>query len=152
MRGVSPEDGLNPPPHRLDEMAAHRRGEGVERGGARGGAPKEQGFEVRVGICRVRPDGISCLQMTLTVNIPDDLAAELGAGFHNLGRAALEALAAEAYARDVLSLEQVRRLLELESRWEAQAVLSRLGAWPAQSAEDILEDARRSFEFRQAVK
>jgi hypothetical protein len=44
--------------------------------------------------------------MTLTVNIPDDLAEELGAGFKNLGRAALEALAAEAYAKDVLSLEQ----------------------------------------------
>lgn len=97
------------------------------------------------------PVGIRFWAMTLTVNIPDDLAAELGAGFQNLGRAALEALAAEAYAKDVLSLEQVRRLLELESRWEAQAVLSRLGAWPAQSAEEILEDARRSFEFRHAI-
>jgi len=90
--------------------------------------------------------------MILTVNIPDDLAAELGAEFENLGHAALEALAAEAYAKDVLSLEQVRRLLELESRWEAQAVLSRLGAWPSQSADEILEDARRSFEFRNAVQ
>lgn len=89
--------------------------------------------------------------MTLTVNIPDDLAEELGAGFKNLGRAALEALAAEAYAKDVLSLEQVRRLLELDSRWEAQAALTRLGAWPAQSAAEIHEDARRSFEFRHAV-
>ena len=35
------------------------------------------------------------LPMTLTVDIPDDLAADLGAGFQNLGRAALEALAAE---------------------------------------------------------
>jgi hypothetical protein len=90
--------------------------------------------------------------MTLTVNIPDDLAAELGSEFENLGHAALEALAAEAYAKDVLSLEQVRRLLELESRWEAQAALSRLGAWPSQSADEILEDARRSFEFRHAVQ
>lgn len=89
--------------------------------------------------------------MTLTVNIPDDLAAELGAEFNNLGRAALEALAAEAYAKDALSLEQVRRLLELESRWEAQAVLARHGAWPGQSAEEILADSRRSFEFRRAV-
>ncbi|MGB6222596.1 UPF0175 family protein [Haloferula sp.] len=89
--------------------------------------------------------------MTLTVNIPDELAAELGAGFQNLGRAALEALAAEAYAKDVLSLEQVRRMLELESRWEAQAVLTRHGAWPGQSADEILEDARRSSEFRQEI-
>lgn len=89
--------------------------------------------------------------MTLTVNIPDDLAVELGAQFQNLGRAVLEALAAEAYAKDILSLEQVRRLLELESRWDAQAVLSRLGAWPGHSSEEILSDARRSFEFRHAV-
>ena len=56
--------------------------------------------------------------MTLTVDIPDDLAAELGAGFQNLGRAALEALAAEAYSKEVLSLE-------LDLLWEAQAMLSR---------------------------
>lgn len=90
-------------------------------------------------ICGVVPVGISSGAMTLTVNIPDDLAAELGAGFQNLGRAALEALA--AYAKEVLSLEQVRRMLELESRWEAQAVLSKHGAWPGHSAEEILADA-----------
>jgi len=90
--------------------------------------------------------------MILTVNIPDDLAAELGAGFQNLGRAALEALAAEAYAKDVLSLEQVRRMLELESRWDAQALLSRHGAWPGQAVEEVLADARRSSEFRPAVR
>lgn len=89
--------------------------------------------------------------MTLTVNIPDDLAAELGAGFQNLGRAALEALAAEAYSKEVLSLDQVRRMLELGSRWEAQAVLSKHGMWPDHSAEEILEDARRSSEFRHGV-
>lgn len=97
------------------------------------------------------PAEIIFVPMTLTVNIPDDLAAELGTGFQNLGRAALEALASEAYAKEVLSLEQVRRLLELESRWEAQAILSRHGAWPGHSAEEILADARSSYEFRRAV-
>lgn len=91
------------------------------------------------------------LGMTLTVNIPDDLAAELGSEFQNLSRAALEALATEAYSRDVLSLEQVRRMLDLESRWEAQAVLGKHGAWPGQSAEEILADARSSSEFRRAI-
>ena len=50
-----------------------------------------------------------------------------------------------------LSPEQVRRLLELESRWEAQAVLIQHGAWPGHSAKEILADARNSFEFRHAV-
>lgn len=91
------------------------------------------------------------LPMTLTVDIPDDLAADLGAGFQNLGRAALEALAAEAYSKEVLSLEQIRRMLGLGSLWEAQAMLSRHAVWPDQSAEQILADARRSLEFRQAI-
>ena len=91
------------------------------------------------------------LLMTLTVDIPDDLAEELGAGFQNLGRAALEALAAEAYSKEVLSLEQTRRMLRLGSLWEARAMLSRHAVWPDQSAEEILADARRSFEFRRAI-
>jgi hypothetical protein len=90
--------------------------------------------------------------MTLTVTIPDDLAAELGAGFENLNRAALEALAVEAYSKDILSLEQVRRLLELESRWDAQAVLSEHGCWPGHSAKEVLADAQTSAEFRQALR
>ena len=101
--------------------------------------------------CRVMTGGIASQAMTVTVTIPDDLAAELGAGFQNLGRAALEALAAEAYSKEVLSLEQIRRMLELGSRWEAQEVLSRHVVWPDQSAEEILADARRSSEFRRAI-
>jgi Uncharacterised protein family (UPF0175) len=88
--------------------------------------------------------------MTLTMEIPDELARDLGAGFKNLGLAALEALAAEAYAKDVLSLEQVRRLLEVESTWQAQEVLSRHGAWPSQTADEILADADSSARFRTA--
>jgi hypothetical protein len=49
--------------------------------------------------------------MTLVMTIPDDLAAELGTVFQKLGRTAVEAMAAMAYAKDLLSLEQIRRLL-----------------------------------------
>ena len=79
--------------------------------------------------------------MTLTLDIPDELSRELSAKFSNLSRAALEALAAEAYAKDALTLDQVRRLLGLESRWEAQATMSRHGVWPGLTAEDVLKDA-----------
>jgi len=78
--------------------------------------------------------------MTVTLIIPDELSRDLNAKFPNLGRAALEALAAEAYETDVLSLEQVRRLLGLESRWDAEAMLSRHGAWPAMTVEDFRSD------------
>ena len=47
--------------------------------------------------------------MTMTLNIPDDLLGELSAKFHDVGLTALEALAARAYAEEVLSLEQIRR-------------------------------------------
>lgn len=89
--------------------------------------------------------------MTLTMEIPDELAHDLGAGFKNLGLAALEALAVEAYTKDVLSLEQVRRLLEVESTWQTQEVLSRHGAWPGQTADEILADADTSRRFRSAL-
>jgi flagellar hook-basal body protein len=58
------------------------------------------------------------------------------------------AQAAEAYAKDVLSLEQIRRLLGLTSRWEAQDVLCSHGVWPGQSADEVVQDADTSARFR----
>jgi hypothetical protein len=84
------------------------------------------------------------------MNIPDDLARDLGVRFQDLGQAALEALAAEAYEKEVLSMEQVRRMLDLESAWKAQEVLSRHGVWPGHSAEEIIKDAETSALFRAA--
>jgi len=75
--------------------------------------------------------------MTLTVEIPENVSGELTAKFGNLSRAALEALAAKAYELDCLSLEQVRGMLGLETRWEAQALLSKLSAWPGTTVEDL---------------
>lgn len=89
--------------------------------------------------------------MTLTMTIPDDLSSDLNAGFHNLGQTALEALAAEAYEKDVLSLEQIRRLLGVTSRWEARDVLCSHGVWPGQTAEEIMQDADTSARFRSAL-
>ena len=78
--------------------------------------------------------------MTLTLNIPNDLSRDLQAKFGDLEKTAMEALAAEAYEGEVLSLEQVRRLLELPSRWEAQAVLARHKVWPGTTVEDVRSD------------
>lgn len=43
------------------------------------------------------------------MSIPDDLARVLGEGFEDLGSAALEAPASDAYAKDVLSLVSLNR-------------------------------------------
>jgi len=84
--------------------------------------------------------GMAHSRMIVTLEIPDELTSDLKLKFGNLGSAALEALAAEAYEKDALSLEQVRRLLDLPSRWEAQAVLERHGVWPGQTVEDLVAD------------
>lgn len=47
--------------------------------------------------------GLGC-GMKMMLDIPDELARELSAKYQNIGRAAIEALAAEAYEKDVLSL------------------------------------------------
>ena len=90
---------------------------------------------------------VTC-KMTVTMTIPDDLSRELSVKFNNLSQAALEALACEAYENDVLSLEQVRRMLDLPSRWEAQAVLSSHGVWPGTTAEDFRSDLETLIDLR----
>ena len=79
--------------------------------------------------------------MNVTLAIPNDLSLALSASYPDLGRAALEALAAEAYEKDELTQEQVRRLLNLSSRWEAQAFLAERGVWSTLTVEEILQDA-----------
>jgi Uncharacterised protein family (UPF0175) len=62
--------------------------------------------------------------MTIELNLPEDIARELSAQ-GDLSRAALESLALEGYRAGHLSEEQVRRMLELESRFEVHAFLKR---------------------------
>lgn len=54
--------------------------------------------------------------MTLTLEVPDDLAARLEASWRDLSSGTLEALAVEAYVRGDLSSEEVQRLLHLTSQ------------------------------------
>jgi hypothetical protein len=78
--------------------------------------------------------------MTVTLHIPDEVSDDLKTGFANPEQAAMEALAAQAYHGGVLSLAQVRAMLGLESRWEAQAVLSRHQVWPGMNEDDFESD------------
>ncbi|HXU32725.1 MAG TPA: UPF0175 family protein [Thermoanaerobaculia bacterium] len=54
--------------------------------------------------------------MTLTLEVPEDLAAKLEASWRDLSSAILEVLAVEAYIRGDLSSEEVQRLLQLTPR------------------------------------
>lgn len=82
--------------------------------------------------------------MEITLQIPDELS---GVQFGDPSRVALEALAAKAYEAGIFSVEQVRRMLDLSSRWEAQELLSRHGVWPGTTVEEILRDAETAAAF-----
>lgn len=92
------------------------------------------------------------LGMQVSLEIPDELAGGIGSHVGILGRAALEALAAKAYEEDLFSVEQVRLLLELPSRWEAVAVLKERKVWPGQSVDEVLGDMEMLDSLRSAAR
>ena len=61
--------------------------------------------------------------MTIVLNLPEDIAKDLSEREGDLTRAALESLALEGYRAGHLSEEQVRRMLNFESRFDVHAFL-----------------------------
>jgi len=61
--------------------------------------------------------------MQITLDIPDDLAVTLSASGQDPARAALEAIALEAYRQQRLSTYQLRTLLGISSRYELDGFL-----------------------------
>jgi hypothetical protein len=61
--------------------------------------------------------------MLITLDIPDDLAAALAASGRDPARAALEAIALEAYRQQHLTGYQLRTLLGIGSRYELDGFL-----------------------------
>lgn len=61
--------------------------------------------------------------MKVTIQLPEDISAALEAQWDNVPRRSLEAIAIEGYRTGGLTEAQVRRLLELETRFHAHALL-----------------------------
>ncbi len=61
--------------------------------------------------------------MGVTIQLPADISAALGARWDDVPRRSLEAIAIEGYRTGALSEEQVRRVLELDTRFEVHALL-----------------------------
>ena len=78
--------------------------------------------------------------MTITVEIPEELAGRLIAAGQDPARAALEAIALEGYRSDRLSEAEVRRLLGFETRMEVDAFLKEHGVFLHYTYEDFLHD------------
>jgi hypothetical protein len=86
--------------------------------------------------------------MQITLDIPDELAAQIVSGGESLSRAALEALAVEGYRTERLSEFEIRRLLGYETRMEVHAFLKEHGAWLHYSAADLERDRESAIRTR----
>jgi predicted HTH domain antitoxin len=86
--------------------------------------------------------------MQVTLNIPDDLAAQIVSGGADLSRAALESLAIEGYRTKRLSESEIRRLLGFETRMEVHAFLKEHGAWLHYSLDDLERDRDSALRMR----
>ena len=84
--------------------------------------------------------------MTLTVEIPDDLAGRLCASGGDLSRRALEAFALEEYKTGRVSRAELRRLLGF-SRYELDGFLKAHEVW----IEYTIEDFRRDMQDLKAL-
>jgi len=61
--------------------------------------------------------------MQVTIRLPADILAALADQWGNVPRRSLEAIAVEGYRSGALTETQVRRLLELDTRFQAHALL-----------------------------
>ena len=77
--------------------------------------------------------------MSITLELPDEIAQQLESAWGNLSRRALEALAVEGYRSGDLSAGQVAELLGL-SFWETEKFLKEREAYLHYSAEDLRKD------------
>ena len=61
--------------------------------------------------------------MKVTIQLPEDISAALEVQWDNVMRRSLEAIAIEGYRTGGLTEAQVRRLLELDTRFQVHALL-----------------------------
>ena len=82
--------------------------------------------------------------MTITLNLPEDIARELSKQGEDVSRTALESLALEGYRSGRLSEEQVRRMLGFESRFQVHAFLKQHNTYLNYTLEDLEHDLEMS--------
>ena len=90
--------------------------------------------------------------MTITVEIPEELAGHLIATGKDPARAALEAMALEGYRSDRLSEAEFRRLLGSETRMEVDVLLKERGVFLPYTYEDFLHDREVASEVAERVR
>lgn len=78
--------------------------------------------------------------MELILDLPEELSAALAAPGESLSRAALEAIALEAYRERKLTTAQLRRLLGFETRYELDGFLKQHDVWLDYAWQDLQQD------------
>jgi predicted HTH domain antitoxin len=78
--------------------------------------------------------------VNIAIDIPDDIGQVLAAQAGGASRAVVEAVAIEAYRSGAITLEQVREMLGLRSRWETESFLRRAQAWHDYTMDDLERD------------
>jgi hypothetical protein len=92
----------------------------------------------RIGISRASGPVLGYTEIIeLTLDLPDELSAALGAFSSDLPRAACEAIALEAYRERKLTTAQLRRLLGFESRYELDGFLKQHEVWLDYTWQDV---------------
>ena len=86
--------------------------------------------------------------MTVTVEIPDELAGAMSTEGKDPARAVLEAVALEGYRMDWLSEAAVRRLLGFETRMEVHGFLKEHGVFLHYALEDLEHDMEEARQYR----
>ena len=76
----------------------------------------------------------------VTLDLPDELSTFLAASGHNVGRAAIEAIALEAYRQNKLSTAQLRRLLGYRTSIQVHAFLKEHGVYLHYTLADLEHD------------
>lgn len=85
--------------------------------------------------------------MSITINLPSDIAQDLRKRLSGLDAEAKESLAVEFYRQRKLTHAQFSRLLDL-SRFEADAILKKHEVYYDLTLENVLRDAETSRRAR----
>jgi hypothetical protein len=78
--------------------------------------------------------------MQLTIDLPEDVVGALRGTWGDVSRHALEALAVEGYRTGALTETQVQRLLNFDTRFEVDALLSKFRVPYRYSEADVEQD------------
>lgn len=79
------------------------------------------------------------MSTTIRLELPDEIARQLESKWQDLPRAALESLVVEAYRCELVSAEQVRRLLGFATRFEVEEFFKQHGVYDY-TIEDLEHD------------